>query len=292
MRRISSFFVTVFERGVPDPFVLAIVLSIVTAVLAAVFAPHRGLSDIAGAWYKGIFDIFAFALQMILILVTGYALASSPLVARALDGLAARARTPRAAVLVTFFTSAIACFLNWGFGLVVAGLLARAIARRVRLDFGWLVAAAYAGFVVWASGFSSSIALAQATSGNKLNIVEQITGHVLPLSATLFTAFNLVPVAVMFVVVPLLFLAFEPRGDEVQPFDTAQGDTGRPARGDGGRPFDGAQGDTKPLAHGDAGGWRGFWIRLGGCRGFWLLRVVCIWFRVGCVAGFRLISTR
>jgi short-chain fatty acids transporter len=85
----------------------------------------------------------------------------------------------------------------------------------MRIDFGWLVAAAYSGFLIWASGLSSSIALAQATPGNALNIVQSLTGVVLPLSQTVFTSFNLVPVVVLLIVVPFIFLALEPRGDDV-----------------------------------------------------------------------------
>ncbi|MDE2482088.1 MAG: short-chain fatty acid transporter [bacterium] len=233
MRSLSAFFVRVFEYAMPDPYVFAVILTLVTALLALVFAPHHGASALLGAWYKGIFDIFAFALQMILILVTGYALASSRPIQRALTRLASVPRSTVAAMTVTFLTSALACWLNWGFGLVVAGLLAREIGRRMRIDFGWLVAAAYAGFIVWASGLSSSIALAQASPGNKLNLVQSLTGAVLPLGETIFTRFNLVPVIVLLAVVPLLLRAVEPKGDEVLPLRQAQGDTGV-AQGDAG----------------------------------------------------------
>lgn len=215
MRALSGFFVRLFEFAIPDPFVFAVVLTLLTALLATIFAPHHAALDILGAWYKGIFDIFEFALQMILILVTGYALASSNPVRNVLSSLAGKPATTRGAVVMTFLVSAIACWLNWGFGLVVAGLLARAIARRMTIDFGWLVAAAYAGFLIWASGLSSSIALAQATPGSKLNIVASLTGTVLPLSQTIFAPFNLVPVLALLVVVPLMFLAFEPRGTDI-----------------------------------------------------------------------------
>ena len=215
MRAISGFFVRVFEFAIPDPYVFAVLLTLLTALLALIFAPHRAPIDVASSWYKGIFDIFEFALQMILILVTGYALASSAPVRRGLLWLAGRPTTTRAAVSLTFLVSAVACWLNWGFGLVVAGLLSRAIAQRMRIDFGWLVAAAYCGFLIWASGLSSSIALAQATPGSKLNIVQSLTGVVLPLSRTIFTPFNLVPVVVLLIVIPFIFMAFEPRGNDV-----------------------------------------------------------------------------
>jgi short-chain fatty acids transporter len=83
--------------------------------------------------------------------------------------------------------------------------------RRVRgLDFGLVVAAAYSGFVVWASGLSSSIALVSATHGAALNFIEQQTGRVAPLSTTLFAPANLVPCGLLLVVLPLLFSRLRP----------------------------------------------------------------------------------
>ena len=202
--------VRAFEYAVPDPFIFAVGLTLLTAALAFGFAPHRTPVEVLGGWYKGIFDILQFALQMILILVTGYALAGSPPVARGLQRLAEVPKTGKDAVTLTFLVSAAACWLNWGFGLVVAALLARAIAKRLQVDFGWLVAAAYSGFLIWASGLSSSIALAQATPGSKLNIVQSLTGHVLPISSTIFAPFNWVPCIVLVAVLVAAFRFLEP----------------------------------------------------------------------------------
>jgi short-chain fatty acids transporter len=41
-------------------------------------------------------------------------------------------------ILATGF--AVAAWLNWGLGLVVAAFLSREIARQTRVDFAWLVA--------------------------------------------------------------------------------------------------------------------------------------------------------
>lgn len=132
-----------------------------------------------------------------------------------MDWIASRPHTPKDAVTLTVLVSSVACWINWGFGLVVAALVARGIAKRMKLDFGWLVAGAYTGFVVWASGLSSSIALAQATPGSALNIVEKLTGHTLSLGETVFRWFNLVPVLIMLIVMPLVFRALEPAANEV-----------------------------------------------------------------------------
>lgn len=214
-RSLSALFVRVFEYAVPDPYIYAVLLTLLTAVLAVLFAPHHSVQDIVGSWYSGIFEILTFAFQMILILVTGYALANADPVRALLNWIASRPHTPKGAVTLTILVSSVACWINWGFGLVVAALVARGIAKRMKIDFGWLVAGAYTGFVVWASGLSSSIALAQATPGSALNIVQKFTGHTLPLGETIFRWFNLVPVLTMLVFMPLVFRALEPAANEV-----------------------------------------------------------------------------
>jgi short-chain fatty acids transporter len=181
-----------------------------------VLAPKGSVSTILSGWYTGLFSILAFAFQVLLILVVGYALSTSRPVRSLLRWLASFGSTPQRAIVVTIVTVFIASFLNWGFGLVVAGLLMREIAKRIRIDFGWLVAGAYSGWMVFSSGFSSSIALSQATPGSSLNIVQKITGQVLPLESMLFTPLNLVTTLVLFFALPLLFCAIRPGERDVQ----------------------------------------------------------------------------
>src|SRR5258708_39948127 len=84
---ITSFFLFLFERITPDPYIFAVVLTILTALLAAIFAPKGSADLILTGWYNGLFSILAFAFQMVLVLVTGYALSNSSPVKRLLDGL-------------------------------------------------------------------------------------------------------------------------------------------------------------------------------------------------------------
>lgn len=210
LNRIAGFFVFLFERIMPDPFIFAILLTLVGAGLALLLVPGTRMSGIAAGWYAGVFNIFTFAFQMVIMLIAGYTLATTPLVHRGLEKIALSVSTPRGAISLTVVVSVIACWLNWGLGLVTAALLAREIAKRVRIDFGWLVGAAYTGFVVSTEGISGSIALSQATHGSLLNIVEKVTGRCLPLTETVFTAFNLVPVLIVLVVMPFLFRFQQP----------------------------------------------------------------------------------
>ena len=189
--------------------------------MSAIFAPKGSADLILTGWYNGLFSILAFAFQMVLVLVTGYALSNSSPVKRLLDELAGIATTPKRAVVVLVITVMVTSFVNWGCGLVVAGLLAREIAKRIRIDFGWLVAAAYSGWIIWASGLSSSIALAQATPGSALNVVQKMTGKVLTLNETVFAPFNLVPVLLLVVLIPVLFCAIQPAEADTVAADSA-----------------------------------------------------------------------
>jgi short-chain fatty acids transporter len=211
-----------FERLLPEPFVFAVLLTILTAILAAGFAPKHSLPEILNGWYGGIFQIFPFAFQMVLILVTGYALTSSRPVSAALKKLAALPKNPRQAVALTVLVGMVTVLLNWGFGLIASAVFAREIAKRHRLDFAWLLAGAYSGFVMFPPGLSSSIALAQATPGSALNIVQKLTGELIPLNQSLLAPFNIVPVIVLFIVLPLLFSRMQPPDDEMQPADQAR----------------------------------------------------------------------
>lgn len=222
LARVTGGFVYMFERLLPEPFVFALLLSILTAVLAFGFAPKNSVPDVVTGWYNGIFAIFPFAFQMVLILVTGYALTSSAPVSAFLRWLAGIPKTPRSAVALTLFLSMVTVGLNWGFGLVSAAVFSREIAKRHKLDFAWLLAAAYTGFLMFPPGLSSSIALAQATPGSALNIVEKVTGQIVPLSQSLLVPFNYVPVIILFIILPWLFSRMEPALEDMQPADQAK----------------------------------------------------------------------
>ena len=222
LARITGVFVYLFERLLPEPFVFAILLTILTAVLAVIFAPKNTMTEVLTGWYGGIFQIFPFAFQMVLILVTGYALTSAPPVASLLRRIAAIPKTPRGAVALTVFVGLATVTLNWGFGLVASAVFAREIAKRHRLDFAWLLAGAYSGFLMFPPGLSSSIALAQATPGSALNITQKLTGQIVPLSHSLLAPFNLVPSILLFIILPWLFSRMKPPEADMQPADQAR----------------------------------------------------------------------
>jgi short-chain fatty acids transporter len=216
-----------FEKVMPEPFSLSIGLTVIAIILAVAFAPQAGFNTIVTSWFTGMFGIFAFALQMILILATGFAIADAPPIQKALTALASKVKNPTQAALTVFPIVAVAAWLNWGLGLIVGALLAREIARHTRVDFAWLVAGSYSAWSICNSGLSSSIALSQASNGNILNFVEKATGQVLPLRETIFAPFVYVPTLLVVVVMTAIFIRIHPSNPEAAAFEGENAQTGR-----------------------------------------------------------------
>ncbi|MEY4938480.1 MAG: hypothetical protein RIQ93_215 [Verrucomicrobiota bacterium] len=202
------------RRCVPDAYLLAILLTFLSGGLALLFT-SAGFLPTLQAWGDGIYGIVAFAMQMILILVTGHALALTPAMNRLLVGIAHRAGTPvQAAMMVALFSGGC-CWLNWGFGLIMGGLLALEMARRhPAVDFACLIGAAYSGFVCWHMGLSGSIPLVIATPKHAQNFVEQVTGAAVPVTQSIFQPYNLVPAALIIGTLPFLFALIHPRKED------------------------------------------------------------------------------
>lgn len=219
IRRLSRLCVRLVEQVMPDPFVIAVLLTAVTCVLAYAIAPKGNVNEILSGWYDGVFKIASFAFLVALTLVTGHALSTSKPVSRLLAALADRATTPAGAMVLTFFVSLTATLLNWAFGLVVTALFAREVAKRVRVDFAWLVACAYAAWSFYVCGISSSIALLSASSGSPMNIIEKLTGKVLPMKDFLLSPLNYIPLLALAVLIPLVFWLMMPSAKEAVPAD-------------------------------------------------------------------------
>src|SRR4051812_21354878 len=77
IRRVNEFFVRLSMRYLPDPYLFVIILTMITFVVALAFT-DRPLTSLFGDWYKGVFDLFTYTLQALLIAVTGFAFAQAP----------------------------------------------------------------------------------------------------------------------------------------------------------------------------------------------------------------------
>ena len=215
-KKFTNGCVRVVNRWLPDPFLFAIILTIVVFI-AAMIGTQQGPLDLIWAWggqgktESGFWSLLAFAMQMALVLVLGSAMASAKVCKRILGAIASLAHNKRSAILITTFVSTICCWLNWGFGLIAGALLAREVAKRVKdVDYPLLIAAAYSGFVIWHAGLSGSIPLQIGAEGGT-----EILGisYFAPTSATIFHPMNLLMVGVILVLMPFVNYAMHPDAD-------------------------------------------------------------------------------
>ena len=188
------------QRYMPDPYVLVILLTFFVGILAT-FLTDSTPVQILGFWGDGFWSLLMFSMQMIFIVVTGHVMASSPLFKKLLGNLASLPKTPGKAIVLVTLVALIACWINWGFGLIIGALLAREVAKKVPgVDYRLLVASAYSGFIIWSGGLSSSVALTIATPGH---FTENLIG-VVPTSQTLFSPLNLTIVIGLIILVPII----------------------------------------------------------------------------------------
>ena len=173
-------------------------------------------------WGKGFWSLLAFTTQMAVILAMGYVLATAPLVDRMLDRITDTVSTPRGAIIVATLVGAVGSYLNWGFGLVIGGIVAQKLARKIRgVHYPLIISAAFSGFTMYGLGFSATIPVLISTKGHAL---ESKMG-IVPLSETIFSPTILVVSLVVLVTLPLLNAALHPKpGEAVVEIGPAAGD--------------------------------------------------------------------
>lgn len=205
------------ETWMPDAFVFALgatLLSLGGALLVDE-AIRAEPTRLILAWGDGFWALIPFTLQMSMIIIGGYVLASSPPVRRGIRAVAGLAGSPKGAVLLVALASMGSSLLNWGFSLIFSALLAKEVARRVpEADYRSLAGASFLGLgTVWAQGLSGSAALQMASASSMPRALQGIVGDPIPLTETIFRWQSLVCVAVEIVVVgALVWMAAPARG--------------------------------------------------------------------------------
>ncbi|MCM3357893.1 MAG: short-chain fatty acid transporter [Psychrobacillus sp.] len=217
MKALTRFSNTLMVRFLPDPYIFVAILTLLVFLLG-VFLTDSTPLEMATYWGDGFWGLLSFTMQMVVVLLAGHVLASSPFFKKVLSSLAGIAKTPGSAILLVSVVSLIGCWINWGFGLVIGALFAKEIAKQVKnVDYRLLIASAYSGFIIWHGGLAGSIPLSIATEGHPF---ADIMG-VVPTSETLFTPYNLIIVIALFISVPLLNRWMMPSKEDTFSIDPA-----------------------------------------------------------------------
>jgi short-chain fatty acids transporter len=208
--------VKLVQRYLPEPFIFAIILTVVAFAIALPVCDQT-LVEVVENWGEGVWSLLAFSMQMALVLVCGSALAAAPIVKKGISRLASMPKTPAGAIAFVSAISSIACWLNWGFGLIVGAILAKEVARKLQgVDYRLLIASAYSGFVVWHSGISGSVPLSMATAGDALvKATNGIVVEPVALSETIFSIYNIGIALAVIVALVIVNALMHPKGDAV-----------------------------------------------------------------------------
>ncbi|MBP5545927.1 MAG: short-chain fatty acid transporter [Bacteroidales bacterium] len=206
-----KFCVRLVQRWLPEPFIFAILLTFVAAVVTMPVCRQTPI-EVIEHWGGGVWNLLGFAMQMSLVLVCGSALAAAPAIKRGIDALARIPKSPAAAIALVTVVSALACWLNWGFGLIIGVVFAKAIARQLAgVDYRLLIASAYSGFVVWHAGMSGSIPLTMATAGEIDKVTNGAMNLTVPVSQTIFEWHNLVMVVLVIAAITVANTLMHPK---------------------------------------------------------------------------------
>lgn len=195
------------ERFVPSAFAIALLLTFFTfgiAVIVAGATPARVIVE----WGNGFWTLVPFAMQMSLVVLTGYLVSTAPVVDRLFGLLSRRATTPRRAVVLMALVSMALAWLHWGLSLVGCAMFVRHVVRaQPRVDYRLLVCTAYFGMgATWHAGLSASAPLLVATPGH---FMEDAIG-IIPIGETIFSPFNLVLTAIVVTMLGVLAAVLHP----------------------------------------------------------------------------------
>lgn len=182
------------ERVVPDAITTSIFLMVILFGLSLVLG--HPLAETVDAYYRGLWNLLAFTMQMTLILVLSLILGATPFFTRAIETASRLPRTRGQVVVVAVLCGGLVAYLNWGLSIALSPVIAIHCARQaerkgIPIDFLFLLATLAGAGSIWQFGFSGSAPLLMATPGHFL---EKTTG-VMPLSTTIWS-----PAAVILVV--------------------------------------------------------------------------------------------
>ena len=215
---------TLFKKLLPSPFTIAVLLTLMTIILAYFFTESKDeqhLVNILSHWEDGIWNskLLVFAFQMILILVLGHVLVLSKPVSRLINKLVVYTKCTSTAVLIVSFSTILVAFLNWGLGLIFGAILARKVGEYaqqngISINYPIVGAAGYVGLMVWHAGISGSAPLDAAGNGRVQELLSNSTianNAEIPLQIatnnTIFSYWNLIIFGAVLIIIPL-FLYF------------------------------------------------------------------------------------
>ncbi|MGN0658427.1 MAG: TIGR00366 family protein, partial [Emergencia sp.] len=226
---LGAGFVDWCNRWIPNALVLAFLLTILVAVLCIIFTDSPLISStetstsLVDAWTGGFWNLLTFSMQMALVMLTGYILASAPICKRGLTRLAQIPNNAVTAMLMCGIVTLILFWIHWGLGMmasIVLGqqVLAASVRKGYKIHMPSLVAYIYA-CELCCNGISQAAPLNAATAGflRSLTADETVASYVpeiIPLSDTCLTPSIFIQNICLFIIVTAISYFMMPKKDE------------------------------------------------------------------------------
>ncbi|WP_440764808.1 TIGR00366 family protein [Natronorubrum sp. DTA7] len=249
LRRLGERCSDLSEEYIPDPYVIAIVLTFVA--VAAALGTGAGPQETMNAWTTGVWSLLPFMAAISILLMTGDAIAKSPTFTLGLERLARLPNSRFSAVWFTSFVAMAAAIVSWAIGLIVGAIMAKRVAYECRekgidVHYPLLAAAGYTSLMVFHGGLSSSVGLMMADPSLVPSNFPDYAREGVPLSLTVGSTANIVTTGTLLLVIPVVMGLLHPKDgirelpratyeeiDEV--VSEAFGPDGGPVATDGGR---------------------------------------------------------
>lgn len=223
MSKRSQQFISIFKRILPSPFTIAILLTVLTVLLAMFLTKPTDSSNgeyllyLFSSWETGLWDNSAgglyFAFQMMLILVLGHVLALTKPVDYLIQALLHYCKTTASSVFIVAIGSIVMGLFNWGLGLIFGAILARKVGEKFShsgkaLNYGLVGTAAYATMMVWHGGLSGSATTKAMEEGYIPKMMERMGSDgsypsSLPFESTIGSGINIIVAVLCIAIIPV-----------------------------------------------------------------------------------------
>ncbi|SHG51498.1 short-chain fatty acid transporter [Flagellimonas flava] len=208
---LTGFIERIFRRYLPSPFTIAVVLTVLTLILALLFTENTSdrnhFVELLSFWERGIWNngLLVFAYQMMLILVLGHVLVLSKPMERLILGITTLVKNTSNAALLVALPTMMVSFFNWGLGLIFGAILARKVgeyaqANNIPINYPLIGASGYVGLMVWHGGISGSAPIKVSEEGHLQSLMASMSNSqlleglpkLISTSDTVFSPWNLI----------------------------------------------------------------------------------------------------
>ena len=187
--------------------VFVLLLTLIVFAMAWGLTAH-GPFQLILDYTKGFWALLTFAMQLCLLMITGFVIADSKPVHFLIVKLVDCPKSVNQTIVMYILVAGFVSWLHWGIGLMLGIVMGREIAVRKRgmgLHYPFLVGVIYSMGVL-SNGPSQAAQLLVATPGH---IMEKVTG-IIPLTQTTFSPHLLVTMLILYIGLPIIMLAVKP----------------------------------------------------------------------------------